>query len=397
MKVLQLCHRIPFPANDGGNIAIISVADALLAQGVHVKMLTLNTRKHHVDLNSFPGDIKSKYGIESIPIDTDVNIPGAFKNLFSDQSYNVMRFHSREFEEKLLQVLNTDNYDIVLMESLFMTPYIPIIRKNSRARIVMRAHNVEHTIWERLAKNEKNILRRTYLSLLARRLKKYEMQIINQVDAILPITGDDEQVFRKLGCTVPMNVTPVGIDAGKYSSQIMPEEQLCIFHLGAMDWRPNLEGIEWFLDDCWDMIHKKFPSLKLYLAGRGFPDWLMNRAGSGVTCAGEIMDAIEFMDGKQLMIVPLKSGGGMRVKIIQGMALGKTIISTTIGAEGISYTNGKNILIADSPEDILMQIEKCLDDKNLCLSIGSEARKFVLAGYSNESIGKQIIEFCNTL
>jgi glycosyltransferase involved in cell wall biosynthesis len=393
MKILQLCHRVPFPANDGGNIAMISMADGLLAHGVYLKMLTLNTKKHQVNMDALPARIKNKYSLESVFADTSVHAWNAFKNFFSSESYNVNRFHSTDFENKLTECLSSESFDTVLMESLFMTLYIPVIRKISSAKIILRAHNVEHRIWERLAANEKKFFKRNYLLFLARRLKNYELQTLNKVDALLPITADDEKVFAALGCRVPMLSTPVGIDGMEYPDQLNPQKELSLFHLGAMDWRPNLEGVEWFLDDCWGLIHKTFPSLKLFLAGRGFPQRIIDRKDERVECAGEIMNAQEFMKDKQMMIVPLKSGGGMRVKIIQGLALGKTIISTTIGAEGINYTDGKNILIADTPEDMLQQIQRCLLNPAFCFSVGREARQFALQNYSNSEIGKMVLDF----
>jgi polysaccharide biosynthesis protein PslH len=392
MNVLQLCHRVPFPANDGGNIAMLSLADSILANGASLKMLALNTKKHDVRLDALSSETSRRYGIEAVSIDTALRVGDAFRNLFSSASYNIQRFYSPDFEKKLTSVVKSSPCDVVLMESLFMTPYIAAIRKISSAKIVLRAHNVEHIIWQRLAANEKNPLRRAYLSFLARRLRNYELEAINKVDAILPITTDDEKLFRSLGCAVPMHVAPVGIDAPP-DAPVDTGQELCLFHLGAMDWRPNVEGIQWFLDACWKNIHAEFPSLKLFLAGRGFPQWLVERKDANVKCEGEIMDAGEFMRGKQLMIVPLKSGGGMRVKIIQGMALGKTIISTTIGAEGIQYTNGKNILIADSPAEMLAQVGQCMRDRNLCFSIGEEGRKLVRENYSNAGIGKKVLEF----
>ena len=397
MKILQLCHRVPFPANDGGNIAILSLSDSLISQQVQLKMLALNTNKHKVDLNTLNDEVIKKYNLEAVPIDTSVRFTDAFINIFSSESYNVKRFYSKEFEEKLIQVLTSEQADVVLMESLYMTPYIAAIRKYSSAKIILRAHNVEFIIWKRLADNEKNIAKKIYLSMLTERLRKYETHIINKVDAIIPITVDDKDFLHKMGSKVPMYVAPVGIDAGNYASQINEENELCLFHLGAMDWRPNLEGIEWFLDHCWNMIHEKFPSLKLFLAGRGFPDRLMKRTDPNVNCFGEILNAQDFMHDKQILIVPLKSGGGMRVKIIQGMALGKTIISTTIGAEGINYINGKNILIADTPDEILTQVEKCVKDKTLCFSIGREARELAVTSYSNNVIGKGVLDFLKSI
>jgi polysaccharide biosynthesis protein PslH len=393
MRILQLCHRVPYPMTDGGNIAMMNIADALTSQGTEIKMLALNTTKHRVDLRSIPSDVINKYSIEAINTDTAIKIGSALINLFSNDSYNVIRFYNAAFEEKLRQLLKSSPFDIVLLESIFMTPYIRCIRQNTTAKIVLRAHNVEHIIWQRLTNSEKNILKRSYLSLLTKRLKTYETGILNKVDAILPITPDDKFILLKMGCLVPMHVTPVGVNLSQYPKQADDGTDLSLFHLGSMDWMPNIEGVNWFLNDCWQKIHEKFPGLKLHLAGRGFPPALMDNAPHNVICEGEIADAKSYMKGKQIMIVPLKSGSGMRVKIIQGMALGKTIISTTIGAEGIDYTDGKDILIADSPEEYLQQIEKCMSQPALCYSIGNAARELVAEQYSNEAIGKGVKDF----
>jgi glycosyltransferase involved in cell wall biosynthesis len=393
MRILQLCHRVPWPLTDGGNIAMLNLAESLSSQGAQIKIFALNTVKHHVDLSSLPNNIFEKYSIEAVSIDTTVKIKGAFSNFFSKDSYNIVRFYDIAFEEKLWQLLMSNTYDIVLLESIFMTPYINCIRSNSKAKIVMRAHNVEHIIWQRLEASEKNVFKKTYLKFLTNRLKQYEVDVLNKADSILPITPDDEKLMRKLGSFVPMHVTPVGVNLDDYPNQIDNVRELSLFHLGSMDWMPNLEGISWFLNDCWPKISWKFPSLKLYLAGRGFPPALMKNAPSDVICEGEIADAKQYMLGKQIMIVPLKSGSGMRVKIIQGMALGKTIISTSIGAEGINYTNGKDILIADSPSEFLLQIEKCMANPAQAYEIGNNARTLVAKEYSNEAIGKGVMDF----
>jgi glycosyltransferase involved in cell wall biosynthesis len=267
----------------------------------------------------------------------------------------------------------------------------------SKAKIVLRAHNIEHIIWQRLASNEKNPLKKFYLALLAKRLQKYEVEVLELLDAILPITPDDAKSFTQLGSKVPMQIVPVSIDTSKYHNQRNAESEISLFHLGSMDWRPNLEGVKWFLEDCWNWIHEKFSTLKLYLAGKHFPADLIARNDPGVICEGEVKDSDAFMNSKQIMIVPLKSGGGMRVKIIQGMALGKTIISTTIGAEGIAYTDKVNILIANTPDEFLSAVEKCLSDKNYCLQIGSEARKLALEKYSINVVGRDIVQFLKSV
>jgi len=397
MKVLQLCHRIPYPANDGGNIAMLAMADALSSQGVRVKMLALNTLKHWVQPETLPEKLISTYNIESVSIDTGIRIKDAFLNLFSSESYNVKRFYSPAFEKKLIEVLKQDSFDVILLESLFMTPYISAIRKYSKAKIVLRSHNVEHVIWERLAENEKNPLKKFYLGLLTKRLRNYEVETLSHIDAVLAITDDDKSFSTNLNSALPVLTTPVGINMEQYPDQSDASTSLSLFHLGSMDWRPNLEGVTWLLDEVWKNIHDKFPALKLFLAGRNFPSEIRDRKDAGVTCEGEVKDAHAFMLGKQIMVVPLKSGGGMRVKIIQGMALGKTIISTSIGAEGIEYTNNKNILIANTPDEFLSAVEKCISDNKFCFQIGKEARKLAIEKYSNDMVGYNVLQFLKAI
>ncbi len=258
------------------------------------------------------------------------------------------------------------------------------------------AHNSEHIIWERLAKIASFPLKKWYLSFLAGRLKKYELEILGRIDAIVPITKIDSAVFKYSGYNGPLLTVPLGIDMKEYPLQDF-NPSLSLFHLGSMDWMPNQEAVRWFLLSCWPAIHKKFPALKLFLAGRGFPSELLAMQFPGVSMEGKVDDANTFMLNKQIMIVPLLSGSGMRVKIIQGLALGKTIISTSIGAEGIDVRDGENILIADKPAAFLEKIEFCLSDPERCRQIGLKGRKFVSENYSNQIIGENLLRFYQEL
>ena len=176
--------------------------------------------------------------------------------------------------------------------------------------------------------------------------------MLNQFDAIATITDLDSITYRKMGCKLPIIHVPFGIDLQRYKIETTDLEKPSVFHIGAMDWRPNADGINWFLNNIWIKVSERNPSIKLYLAGRNMPEWLLQLKMKNVVIKGEVADSHEFINSKSIMIVPLNSGGGMRVKIIEGMAFAKTIISTAVGAEGIEYENGKNILIANSEEEL---------------------------------------------
>ena len=397
MKILQICHRIPYPAIDGGNIAMMNMAHAIIEAGNEVHQFALNTKKHFVNPLILPEELRNTLHFNSVIIDTKISAFGIIKNLFFSESYNIVRFYSKAVEKELENVLQENTFDVIQLETLFTAPYIECIRKNSTAKIVLRAHNVEHIIWERLAMEEKNIFRKNYLTFLAKRLKKYETETLKNIDAIMAITSVDENLFRQLAFKGMMITVPVSLDFKEYDFDAKQETEMTLFHLGSMDWMPNLEAVDWFLKRCWPKLNSIFPSLKLYLAGRSFPQEIIDANYPNVICEGRIEDAHLYMRKKQIMVVPLLSGSGMRVKIIQGMALGKTIISTRIGAEGIPVENGKNIFFADTPEEFIEAISYCIYNPNSCKQTGINGRKFVEDNYSNQAAGKRLDIFYREL
>lgn len=397
MKILQLCIRIPFPPNNGGSIAMANLSKAFIRGGHEVHILAINTLKHYVDVNQLPESIRKGLHLEAVTVDTSIKPLAALLNLFSNNSYNIERFISADFEQQLIKTLSRETYDVVQLESIFMVPYLTTIRKYSKALVVLRSHNVEYQIWERLATSCSNPIKKWYLKLLTRRLKAFELGVLNQYDAIVAISERDALSFKNHGCTLPIQVTPVGVHLDDYHTKDATQEFPGLFHMGAMDWLPNIEGIQWFLDHIWADLRQVHPDLQLHLAGRHIPETFKTSNIPGVIVVGEVPDAITFMGSKTIMLVPLLSGGGMRVKIVEGMALGKTIVSTSIGAEGIPCTNEKDILIGDTPEAFKHQILKCLRDQAYCIEIGKQARSLVAAHFDTTAIGKNLIGFYQEL
>lgn len=397
MRILQICNKPPFPAVDGGAIAMNNVTQGLINKGCSIHVLTITTPKHNINIDELPKSYVEKTNFQSVYIDTSIKIKDAFLNLFSKRSYNIDRFISTEFSEKLSKKLQENKFDIIIIESLFATPYINTIKKLSEGKIVLRAHNVEHRIWERISVNTKNLFKKRYIDLLAKRLKKYEISIFNQLDAICAMTEVDVNSFKKLGFNKKIIAIPTGyiLDEAKVTPQNI--EELSVFHLASMDWLPNTEGIDWFIKKVWTKVNLAVPNSKLYLAGREMPQRYYDLDIKSIKTIGPVKSAKEFFLSKNIMVVPILSGSGMRIKIIEGMAIGKVIISTTIGAEGINCTNNKNILIAESADEFSKAIIKCLQDKSFCKEISDNAKKLIFEEYSNESISERMIDFFNKL
>ncbi|MDP2724365.1 MAG: glycosyltransferase family 4 protein [Bacteroidales bacterium] len=392
LSILFICNKSPWPAREGGPIAMNNLIEGLADAGHLVKVLAINTNKYSVKPADIPAEYHDKTHIELDYIDLSIKPVAAFLNLFTAKSYHVERFISNDFDRKLREVLTRDCYDIVQIETLFMSPYLSTIRELSSAKIVLRAHNIEHRIWKRVASISKNLLKKVYLNHLSSTLERYEKEIIKDYDGVVPISSFDAPFFTN-HTNHPVMALPTGIDPNRIPEIKTGETEHALFHIGAMNWMPNEEGIKWFIDQVWPEVHAELPDLKLYIAGREMPSWLSNLHSNQIEVVGEVEDAWEFIQSKSILIAPLFSGSGIRIKIIESMAMGKVVISTTIGAEGINYTNGLNILIADDATEFAEAVKKLYCDPGKTKAIGMEAQKLIRRDHNTPKIIEQLVGF----
>jgi polysaccharide biosynthesis protein PslH len=396
MKILFLTNKVPYPPKDGGSIATFSMIKAFANAGHAVTVVSMNTRKHHITPFEIPKQISSQIIFHLIEVPALVTIKGTLQNfLFSKLPYNAERFIDENYRHKLELLLSTHQYDIIQMEGLYLLPYFNTIRKCSSAKIVYRSHNIEHEIWERTASQAKGI-KKIYLYNLSQRLQKFEISLINQYDLLIPITQRDEKKLNELGNAKPALTIPAGIDI-QDKEPVVKSLRNDLFFIGALDWTPNQEGLIWFLDNCWGEIKRKCPKVLLSVAGRNAPDWFIKILKKHqITYVGEVPNAYQFMKKHGVMIAPLLSGGGMRVKIIEGMSLKKPIVTTPIGCEGIEAENEIDIFIAETPKSYIDYTVRLVKDISLQTSISTNCYKFVRENYSNERLSARLIDFYKT-
>lgn len=348
MKILILYNRIPFPLNDGGNLAVHHVAQGLQALGHTVDIAFLNTLKHYHP----PGSIQSWYSnIYSVDIDTTIEPIGMIAGLFQSTPYNINRFNSSAMSALLRQILSNETYDIIQVEGAYMGLYVPLIKRLTQSPVVLRSHNIEHQIWQRLAKGEKHPIKRWYLSSLFPKIKRFELETAPLYRHILAISDSDAHVYHKMTPQTPVTTIAAGMLFTNETPIFTPTPTAQVCFIGSMEWMPNIEGLDWFFERVWPLVRAFEPQALCHLAGKGMAavehKW---KSIPGVTLHGQVPDASDFILKHGIFIVPLLSGGGMRLKMVEGMSLSRPIVSTTIGAEGIAYERNVDVYIADQPE-----------------------------------------------
>ncbi|CAA6828982.1 MAG: Group 1 glycosyl transferase [uncultured Aureispira sp.] len=397
MKILQLCKKFPYPLKDGEVIAITYLAQALHQLGCEMTLLSMNTTKHFFDKNSLPKEFDHYKAMHLVEVDNRVKAKDAFLNLFSKQSYHISRFVSPKFQLKLIELLQANEYDIIQLETLYLAPYVDLIRNYSNAKIVMRSHNIEHEIWKRITENTSLGAKKMYLSLLTRRLENFELEYLNKYDMMVAITERDLNFFKQLGCSIPAHVTPIGLELKDYKKVTTQHKTPTFCFIGSLDWMPNSEGIEWVLNKVWPKVLEQVPNAVFHIAGRNTPDSLLTKASKNVVIHGEVPDAADFINAHDVMLVPLFSGSGMRVKILEGMALGKVVLSTDLGLEGIHAKHGEQVLIANTVKNYVKEVVSCYQHPERIQVMGAAAADFIHEYYDNLSIGKRLLDFYREL
>ncbi len=394
MKILVLSSKFPYPLKDGGAIATYNLLSGLSAIGHQVTLLTFNTKKHYFKPENFPKDKIPSLKIYSVYADTSPKIFSAAKNLiFSTKPYILTRFNNTQFKKKLKYLLQNNTFDIIQIEGLYLLQFISLIRKNSTALIAYRAHNIEHEIWSKLSKNELNILFKVYLKNLSKRIKKYEKAIINQYDLLIPISEADTHFFKDFGNKKPFHISPVGFESKKHIKEDENKHKH-IYFIGSLDWIPNREAILWFIENCWLLLKRLQPDIKLFIAGRNAPEHFIKKIKyTDIIYKGEVEDVNDFIKDKRIMIVPLLSGSGMRVKIIEAFLNKKAVVSTKLGAVGTKSTDNQHILIAETKEEFIDKIVLLLQNKNLYQKIINDAYKLVSEKFNIFDIAKSLAEF----
>lgn len=375
MRVLQICSKPPLPAVDGGCLASYQLSKNLLTAGFDLTLMCLATEKHPY----LPGEIDVNYSkevrLEVVPVKTALTPLGAMLNLFEFKSIQERRFYHREFSTKLIRIIGEKDFDFIVYDGLPTCVYEKDLRKISKANMIYRSHNVEYSIFDQRKTHERTQFRKFYLSLQAARLMRFEMSKWNSMDAVLSISKHDIDHMIATGIKPgKTGVLPFGIEVS--TSQFTPIKN-SLFHLGAMDWEPNIQGLRWFVQEVWPLVHASHPDAELHLGGKNIARLKDDLTSEGIHIHEHVPDALTFTRSYDILIVPVQVGSGTRIKILQAMAEGNVVVSTQKGLQGIEAEHEKNAMIANDAASFVTCLNRIFDDSSFKESLRLEAKKLI--------------------
>jgi glycosyltransferase involved in cell wall biosynthesis len=314
-----------------------SWASELAAQGVSVEVQLMDAR------NTLPRLLRNTF--------------------FSTRPFNMEKYRRAGLIGRLEKALKMQTPEVVHFDSLHTASYAPLVQRLApHALRVLRCHNAEHVILERLADSEPNRLKQRFIALQARRLKAYEAASLDAFDLILAITEADAARFRALNPRIAsrMIIVPAGADlpATLPPASPMSSGTLRLVHIAAMDWLPNRSGLRWFVEQVLPLLEATGTDYHLDVVGKNTPREFFSLGNARVTVHGFVPDLSGIAASAHLAVVPLQVGGGMRVKILDYWALGVPVVATSVGAEGLSDSTRQVVELADDPAAFAASIRR---------------------------------------
>ena len=389
MHILVVDEEIPLPPNSGKRIRSSELIKRL-SQHHSVAYLAYDQSRASV------ADAVDALGLHDVHLvaHRDVSLPrkyaGALANVFQRWPYSVVSHFSREFQQALDRLVAETAPDLIIAE---WTPYLQFVRDVRRVPVIAATHNVEGQIWERHAQVNKGPLRWFYRE-QARKMIAFEKAALSACTGVTAVSEDDADQFRGWGVPGSIDVVPNGVDTAAFTPGYFSSSPCKICFVGSMDWMPNQDAVQYFYESVMPLLDARDLDYSFVVIGRNPPAGIRSMAeAEKVVITGTVDDVRDHLAGATVCVVPLRVGGGSRLKILEAQACGIPVVATTIGAEGLTLEDGEEILIADSPSEICDAIVKVAEDDQLSRRLIEAGRSAVERSYSWDSIASDYLEF----
>ena len=396
MHILWIKTELLHPVDKGGRIRTYQMLRALARQH-EVTYLSLDDGTAATDAVAKASEYCAH--VEVVPFAPPAKGSLAFygavlANLASSLPYAVARYEVPALRARIRALCATRKIDVVVCD--FLAPSINV-PDDPGVPVVLFQHNVEAMIWERHAQVAQHPLKKAYMTEQWRRMQRFEGSECRRVSRVVAVSPQDAEVFRRDYGVPDVPDVPTGVDTDYFVPRpdIVRTPGSMVF-TGSMDWMPNEDGIAWFVERILPQIRAAVPGATLTIVGRNPTSKVraLHSPDTGVSVTGSVPDVRPYLASHELFIVPLRVGGGTRLKIYEGMTMGLPTVSTTIGAEGLPVVDGEHIILADEPEAFASACVALLRDRERSVSMGHAADGYVRHQFGWDGVARRFAEYC---
>lgn len=392
LHVVVIDEELPYPSISGKRIRTLALTQRLARRH---RVTYVCHRNADADEARRAADHFADLGIHTVVVDRTVPPRSGplfyarlAANLFSPLPYSVASHTSKPLTEALARLAAEDAPDLWHVE---WTPYAQAINGIPGRRVVM-AHNVESVIWQRYHETERHPLKRWFIGHQWRKYRDFERHALQAADLTIAVSGVDADRFRTDFAVPAVDVVDNGVDVDYFRPMDEVREPGTMLFLGSLEWRPNLDGAVQFIERVLPVVRREEPEARLLLVGRNPPDWLKRLAAAtpNVELHGDVPDVRPYLARAGMLVVPLRIGGGSRLKILEALASGTPVVSTRVGAEGLELTPGRHFTQTDDVDDLAEGALSLIRDPHLAKQQADEGRAVVLRRYHWDRLAERM-------
>lgn len=371
MKILWICPFFLHPTDRGAQIRTLGTLKELHKRH-EIHFAALN------DSRNLEGPKRSsEYASRHIAVEHSAPgrrslaiVPQLAASILNPMPLAVSRYRSEELRRRIAALIASEGYDSIVCDFLAAAPNL-----GDLGQCILFQHNVETTIWQRHVAQSGSLAKKLFFQMQAKKMEAYEREICRAAKHVIAVSEIDASRMRTMFGIDSVTSVPTGVDVEYFAPRKAAPSTSDIVFCGSMDWLPNVDAVEFFISEVLPLIRSRLPGTTFTIAGRS-PDARVLHAAEGldgVCVTGKVEDMRPYLWGSKISIVPIRIGGGTRLKIYECMAAGVPVVSTTVGAEGLRYSDGQDIVLADDPAGLAEACTRLLIDDAARRSIAQRA------------------------
>lgn len=384
MNVLVVALQLPFPPRSGVNMRVYQLMRQIAARH-DVTLLSYARPDQRDDVaalrRQFPVHV-----VERTPPARIARRAAQLRSIASTLPFAATEFHTPEMERALHELCATQAFDIVQLEgALLCGMAIP-----DGPRVVLDEHNIDYEVFQRMCESERSVVRRVFHSLEYRRFRRFERQAWTRIHGCAVTSEREVPIVRVAAPSTPTAAVPNGVDLEYFAPSDAPVVPRTVVFNGTLDYRPNFDATSHLVDEIWPLVRERCPDAELTVVGKGSDAQLRRFRREGVVLTGEVPDLRPYLQRAAVVAVPVRMGGGTRLKVVEGLAMGKAMVSTTLGCEGVAVEDGVNLLIADGAQAFASTLLRLFEDPARGEALGAAGRRLIEDEYSWDGAGERL-------
>jgi polysaccharide biosynthesis protein PslH len=376
LKVLIVSAQFPYPAHSGFMMRVYQLARRL-------------AQRHDVTLLSYASP-EDAAGVEALRAEMDVEVverveasrlakrAAQLSSVASRHPFSTRAVHSPEMQRAIDRLCAEHHFDVIQVEASLLCAF----DFDATSGLVLDEHNIEYEVFERMTESERSFARRKFNQIEAGRYRRFEQDSWKRVDACVVTSDREAPVIERVAPHTPTTVVVNGVDLDYFRPADEPPTPHTLVFNGILDYRPNLDAAYHLVDEIWPLVTARFPDARLSIVGRGYPADIKRLTRENVTVTGRVPDLRPYLTGNAVSAVPIRMGGGTRLKVVEGLAMGMAMVSTTLGCEGVGVRDREHLLIGDDAESFAARVIELFENPALGRELGRAGRALMEREYS---------------